>query len=418
MTSLEDFQGFQQEFDRERERLEEADIDDRDRMAIARFLDRKLADLAVSSLAQYGTTMRKAAERSPTPLVDLDEDGFWKLRSHLLRQHSLNRQTVHNYMVAVRRLCNFHGHDWPDEIEISAPDPPAIDPDNMLAQEDIKALRDAATRNRDIALIEFLADTGARLSLVGSLRVGDVELETDTPFYRPNPNAIGLKGAAITRYPIIDSKGALRTYLNHTHPRPDDHEVALFHRVVDANHKLDDDDDGSLSPQTIRRSIRQPAEKIDLDKPVNPHNFRHSAISRMDREGFDRSEIEHRVHWDIDSDMWERYLHLKTEQLNADIYAKAGLDDSGRAQSSRREECPNCRETIPPYGEYCPTCAEPITHDARERQSDFEDAAIDALADQHELSPRERRIVKASLDLARNDDDVIPAHDSSTSSTD
>jgi integrase/recombinase XerD len=379
MGDLNDFQGFRREFERERERLEQADIDDRDREAIEEFIRRKGRErqpggesVKISTLKEYAKTLRVCATRVETPIVEMDVDDLYLFEEDLRtnpdygRGGPLSPRTVVGHLSTLKLLWEGLGKEWPDGMTTTPPRR-KVDPREMINSEDIEAMTDAAWRLRDVALIEFLADTGARLSLVGSLRVCDLDLDVERPSYTPNPNALGLKGADIKPYPVIDSAAILRSYISATHPRPNDGECALFHRLdepgVDAF-----DGDGALSAGQISRRLKKIAEKAGVEKPVNPHNWRHSAITRMYREGYTAQQIEHRVHWSIDSGQWDTYVHLLAEDMNETIFADAGLVDEDGADRMARSRCGNCLESLAPHHHHCPRCGKVATHEAREVQ--------------------------------------------------
>lgn len=395
---VDDFQDFEGRYRNERRRLAESDIDDADRDAIKRFLNRVEPDVSTGAAAEYCKHLRLGAEQCDSRLVDLDADGFWAFRSNLLHEHGLGESTVYKRCQLVLRLLRARDVAWAEPIQLSSPDRPDIDPGAMLDTDDIAALRNAATYQRDIALIEFLADTGARIGMVGSLRVRDVDLEGDRPHYRPNPDASGLKGAKIQPYPIIDAEGALKAYIKFNHPRADDPNVAFFHKLQDW-----EETDGGLTAEQIRRRLRTLGKQAGIDKPVNPHNFRHSAITRMYREGYTKQQIQHRVAWDLDTDMWKRYVHLHAEDMNDTIYADAGMVDAENGATPRRKQCPNCRGTLPEWGDHCPSCGVPITHEAREAKATLEDLGLDALADGEKLTPVQRRALRNVLGIVRDE---------------
>lgn len=375
MGNLEDFQRFGDRLQRELTLIDDHHPDDQPH--VERWVRYEDARVKESTLSVYLQNVRTAAREWDGPLVELSETDFEAL-GYELRHHAENPNapepgladsTAHNVQVAVRKLLQHadqDGLEWVDDYEISAPETDPVRPEDMLLQENIAALREGANNYRDIAIIEFLADTGVRLSLMGSLRVRDVDLDGPKPTFRPNPNADGLKGAAITDYPLIDSPATLRTFLRDIHPRPDRGDVAFFHKLPGNGITIEPDDDGSITPTVVRRQIRKAADKGGVDKPVNPHNFRHSAISRMVREGYTRSQIEHRVHWDVDSDMWAVYEHIEGEQHTDDIFEHAGIVDEGKdSVDAKRRPCGNCNEPLPPHLDFCPGCFSAASSDGR-----------------------------------------------------
>ncbi|MFC4549348.1 MULTISPECIES: tyrosine-type recombinase/integrase [Halorussus] len=422
MGDLDDFHGFQQQLQRELDKLGHHHPDDQPYVKrFVRKLDGRVKD---STLSEYLKNIRMTSERIDQSLVSLTEldfdDHVYDLR------HSpeygrgpdpgLSDHTVRTVQFAVRKFLttvDVDGADWAEDYDLIVASKNNVQPEDMLLASDINALTSAAEYLRNIAMIEFFADTGARLSLIGSLRVGDVNLDGEQATYTPNPNARGLKGAEIMPYPIIDSKAILRTYLQQTHPRSDRDDVAFFHALPG---NYDEEDDGAITPRTIQYMLSKVSREAGVEKPTNPHNFRHSAITRMSREGYSRSEIEHRVHWKIDTDMWEVYEHISGEQHNDSIFAKAGIveTDDANALEQERRPCGNCRELLAPHHGYCPRCGEAASPETRELKGDAVSDLAEGMASIEDMSRREfRAFVLRRLDA---DPSALGAHEESPSS--
>lgn len=418
---LDDFQRFGEKLQKELDLIaDDGPYTDRDLPHVKRYVAKMDKKVTESSLQLYLRNIRKTAERLDQPIVDLTEAD---LDAHVydLRHNDsygrggggLSDHTISNIENALSRFLKLthDGEDdhWIEDYDFTQTGESKIEPGDMLSPSDIQALTTHANNMRDIAMIEFLADTGARLTLVMTLRVGDVDLDDDKPTYIPNSNASGLKGAEIQRYPIIDSKSVLRTYLRTVHPRPDRDDVALFHKIPGHGNDYDGGD-GSITPSVVRGQLRKAADRAGLDKPVNPHNFRHSAVTRMAREGFTRSQIEHRVHWTIDTDQWATYEHIAGEQHNDDIFVAAGvIDDDSEGPSRERLPCGNCREPLAPHHEYCPRCGEPATQEARNLKTTGQDALMSALA---QIGDAERRQFIAEVArISRENPERLEAHE-------
>lgn len=416
MADAWDVQGFDDQLANELEKLERHHQDDIDH--VKRFVRRRDGQVADSTLAQYLKELRKTSERlgDETSLVGLSKRAFETHVYALRHEYELADGTIRNVEFAVRKFLSDieDGPAWPDDYDLTPPPENTVTPDDMLTSEDIAALTDGAANLRDVALIEFLADTGARLSLVGSLRVGDVELDGQRATYTPNAEANGLKGATIQPYPIIDSKAVLRSYLRTTHPRPDRDDVALFHKVP--GHGNDHTADrGALSSTSIRMALRRAADSAGVDKPVNPHNFRHSAITRMVREGYSRDEIEHRVQWTVDTDMWATYQHIAGDEHNDAIFAKAGLGDDSDTPDHVRRPCRNCSEPIAPHHHYCPQCGVDLSEQAARMRESATDSLATGMAQIDDMSRREFRAMV--LKHLQADPSDLGVHDSPPSSS-
>jgi len=415
MAETSDPQDFAGGLERQRRLLDESDdVHEADRELIQRWLRKKDGTLATSSLKTYLRRVRVASERADMPLIEMGEPDYHDLVFALRHEHDLADSTVYSYENAVLLFIDDmtdEGVEWPDTVERTSVDRDTVNVDDVLTPKDIQTLTSTARHQRDVAFVEFLADTGARLSLALSLRVGDVDL-SEPATYTPNAEAEGLKGAPITEYPLIDSAAAIRSYLRTAHPRPDDPEVALFHQLKP--HDRGDDgerwtDDGGVVANAARQQLKRIAERADVDKPVKPHAFRHAAITRMVREGYSRSQIEHRVHWTLDSDMWETYEHVTGEEHTEDIFRSAGLIEDDDGPDKVRKACGNCNQPLAPHHEFCPNCGRPASPGAAETVDDAKDTVLDSLVE--ETNPATRRELKALLAEIEVRPDTVQDHD-------
>lgn len=408
-----DPQGFDDRLHDERERLADSTaIHEVDRRAIDRWLQRKDGTVATSSLETYARRVRTASERSDVALVEMSEDDFYSLVFDLRHEYELTDATVDNFEAAVLMLVeDMTDAEWPEDAERTTVETETVNPDDVLEPVDVSDLTAAARHQRDIALIEFLADTGARISMALSLRVRDVDLSRPATF-TPNPGASGLKGASVTAYPLIDSAADIRSYLRRSHPRPDAPDVALFHKLKPHTRGEDGQrwsDDGGMIPNTTRKQLVRIADEAGVDKPVNPHAFRHAAITRMVREGYSRSQIEHRVHWTLDSDMWEVYEHITGTEHTDDIFREVGLIEGDAQHEKVRKKCGNCSEPLAPHHEWCPVCTQPVSPDATSEVDLTRNTTLEALVE--ETSPETRRELREILDIIDETPGRVRPHD-------
>jgi len=410
--ALDDPQDFDGRLADERRRLaEDGDVHDPDRAAIERWLRRIDGRVKTSSMEAYLRRCRVGSGRSDQPLVRFDEADWHDFVFTLRHEHDLADSTVKSYENAILLfLQDTTDAEWPGAVDRTTVDREGPTVDEILTESDIHGLTQAARHQRDVAFIGFLADTGCRLSLALSLRVGDIDI-TQPATYVPNDEAAGLKGATITEYPLIDSAAALRAYLRTGHPRPDDDSVALFHKLKPHSREGEQrfTDDGSVNPNAMRQQLYRIADRAGVDKPTNPHAFRHAAITRMVREGYSRSQIEHRVHWSLDSDMWQIYEHITSDQHTADIFREAGVVDSEDGPQKVRKDCGNCTQPLAPHHEFCPNCGEPATPGASDVVEDDVDTILDAML--AEDNPAAAAELRALLDEIREHKALVSGDD-------
>lgn len=408
MVDTDDVQAYSRKFRNQREKVEAAAIDDRDREAILEFvhgLDGS-DDVNDGTLAAHLNHLRLASERAETPLVDMDESDVNRLFSRLKREYGLADGTVRNYRKSIRRFTEHHDRPWADDIIIGASPSRSVDPDELLTDEEITTLLEAAKNPRDKALLSLLADTGLRIGAVASLRVRDVDFEGPTAMLTINENG-NVKGASGT-VPLTWSEGHVASWLD-VHPRRDAPDAALIHKHGGYH---DGDDDGAMTYQYLSRRVKNIAEVAEIDPGrVNTHNFRKTAISRWIREGFPEQAIKHRATWDVDSDQIQTYSGVRDEELNEQILDHYGVETETTQTRPSLEACPRCGTPLRDADEYCGSCGAALTDGAAERVQNGRSQLRELNVD---LSDAEDRAKLQTL-LDEYDDDPTTVHGSSSS---
>jgi integrase len=391
MASVRDIHNFGDQFQYQLRKLEEADIDDRDREAIKEFIRYQDTQrgLAASTNVNNCSDLRLSAERADTPLVDMDRSDVDALLFEYKHQREMAKGTLRNYRKALRKFFRYHDRDWAEDIEIGAIPDREVDTDKILTEQEIDALRESADHPRNKALLEMLLDTGLRISALGTLRVQDVRLTGRAGTVTLNQEALGRKGASGKR-PLTWSKPYVANWLD-THPRSDDPDAPLFHRLTTPNGGWDEDDDGALGYYQLQKILKEIAEDAGVDRgKVNPHNFRKTAISSWIRQGFSEQEIKHRACWVKDSGMFETYSQVTDEEMNQQILEQYGLaEEETERNRPKMEQCPQCQATLRGEPRFCPGCglalSQRAAHDLEQAEEGvFADAA--AATDEDELA--------------------------------
>lgn len=416
---VDDANNTQSKLDRQWELLEQADINENDRRAIHDFvrIERQSnRNMAANTLYQDLSRLRNASDRADVPLVEMDRTDYRNLMRTLTKPkdqggHGLdpNGSGMKGYKRALKLFFewldeepDYRGFSFYEGIDIPTQSIERVDEDKLLDNDDIGTLKQHTRNHRDPALIEFLVDTGARASLALQLRIKDIhDLNTERPYYTPNPKGVGHKGAPDSRYPILQSRAELRNWINHHHPDPRD-EAPLW--PVLRGYDYDNPKECAISTDGLRSTLQACARRAGLDKPVNPHNFRHTAITRLSREGLQPQQIQHIAGWSDDR-MLEAYDHTTDRQRNEQIRLQAGFideteDDTG---PSEPKTCGNCRETLKPTAQFCPRCGAPATRETEEAVNEQDERIVKsaAMADEDLASAvlEFRRILEGSPEL-------------------
>jgi hypothetical protein len=212
----------------------------------------------------------------------------------------------------------------------------------------------------------------------------------------PNPDGESQKDAPIRRYPILDSRADLRAYLNHYHVDPRD-EAPLW--PVSRGYDYNNPDNCALSGDRIRGILKECAARADVEKPVNPHNFRHTAVSRLSRAGYTPDEIKQFTGWN-NNRMLERYTHVTDRDRNDQIHVKAGyLDEADTGTGPIAPKiCGNCRENLKQTERFCPNCGFGATADAHLASKRLDEQFLESAALASGETARELLVVRRLLD--------------------
>lgn len=296
------------------------------------------------------------------------------------------------------------GVDWWEDLKVGAPERTSVTADDIYDADDVAAMFAAITHPMDLAYCALVLATGQRRSAALSLRIGDVKLGSVGGKFYLNDEALGLKGAAGFRL-LTWATPYVRNWIA-SHPRRSDPAAPLFCTTQSGK-----DHDGNaysigdpLSPSSLDGRLDRIAARAGLTrpdgspKPLRSHAMRHTAVTQMVYDGVKDQRIKWMVGWGSDSTQFERYLHLKDEEMAEGFLDDAGYEpDMTAPRRPTRERCPNCNGEL--HGlvnpAACPSCGLPLTVPAGELRADAE--AI------------EERVTDAAFDPAVNTDDETRA---------
>ena len=120
MASVRDIHNFDDQFKYQLDKLDEADIDERDRKAIReliRYQDTQRG-LAASTNVNNCSDLRLSAERADTALVDMEREDIDALLFEYKHEHEMAKGTLRNYRKALRKFFRYHDREWVEDIEI------------------------------------------------------------------------------------------------------------------------------------------------------------------------------------------------------------------------------------------------------------------------------------------------------------
>jgi len=324
--------------------------------------DGEQRDFAISTVQSYLRAMRKVAERALPNLLDVSAKTFNDTINAMhtgenpnVKDGGLAKTTLAITQSAAQTFFWYFGLVHPKQINVyQKSKEPKHDEFDLFSREDVKALRANVDRLRDRVLLELLLNTGQRISAIQGLRIKDIDIEAGV--FSLNTEREGLKGAAdrSKKRPLLGAKPFLANWLE-VHPLAGEPDAFLF--VGDPDHHYTDLDQ-PLCQGTIRRMLKGTAERADVEKPVNPHNFRHYWTTMMKQDyGLNDEEIKYLLgHKRTGNGVNRVYNHSMDATLQMNTERKVGIREEQKAKPLTPDACVECGESLESHWTCCPLC--------------------------------------------------------------
>jgi integrase len=313
-------------------------------------------------------------EELRVPLHEAVKEEWVSSIGDLSQERDWTDGTKRNYGKAVRSFLEEVEDDVcakKEDINLATDDSGGkIDEDDILSLQEARTLIDeASNRLRDQAMFSVLLDLGLRISALCALRVKDFDFNEGARVgeITLNDEALGQKGSGGRTHVATISSGHIRSYLRNEHPRPDEPEAPLFHKIGRHYNPDKPSDDGSVSPAMFRRRMRRLARDTDIpERKLYPHNMKHSAVTIWALRGLSDREIEYRAGWARESGQLKRYEHLTGEDINNQILDTFGIEhEDSTTTIAAIDSCPNCNVSVDTGMRYCPQCGQQIDMEMR-----------------------------------------------------
>jgi len=232
-------------------------------------------------------------------------------------------------------------------------------PQDLLTKDDVKAQIEACKNPRDKAFVALLYETGARIGELIDLTVGDIE-------DRKHGKKVVIDGkTGSRRLPLVESVPYLNKWLSeHPEPEPD---APLWCKIQQAG-------DEGLSYRYIREKIlKKTMERADIDKPSNPHHYRHSRASYLATK-MTEAELCEWFGWAQGSDVPARYVHLSGRDIDNKYDDMHDLiDEEDDTDEPEAAACPRCDELNERDATFCFNCGFALDVDVAEEVEQVEE---------------------------------------------
>jgi integrase len=216
-------------------------------------------------------------------------------------------------------------------------------PEEILTEEEIESIANAALNPRDKALVLILYESGCRIGEILSLKIKNVQFDEYGCVLLVN----GKTGPRRVR--VIKYAKVLMDWLD-KHPLKHDVEAPVWVSLgTNTKNKL-------ISYVEVECVLNKLAKKAGITKKVNPHAFRHARATHLARHLPEAIMKEH-FGWTKDSRMASVYYHLSGRDVDEALLKVYGYKPKdGEVKSIPLRICPNCGEINTVLTHFCKKC--------------------------------------------------------------
>jgi len=318
---------------------EDRDISDENKKTLQRFLKYcELSELSKGRIVKLMDTLLIIAKwlgKDFEKATKEDMENFVMM----LQSKGYSEWTKHDYKVVVKKFWKWlRGNDeYPSEVKwikttIKKSNKEEL-PNEVYTLEEIEKLIEVANSPRNKLFVSLLYESGCRISELLNVKVKDITFEEDYAMV----NVMGKTGNRSV--PITKSIPYLKTWLNYEDKGKDDYLFGLEYR-------------------NAVKILQGLFEKAKIDKPCNPHQFRHSRASELAKI-MTESQMNQFFGWTQASSMARVYVHLTGRDLIPKLITQV-----------KTRKCLKCGFENPMDLKFCSSCLMPL--DAKQYEKKLE----------------------------------------------
>ena len=262
--------------------------------------------------------------------------------------------TKSDYKILTKRFYKWlkgDDEEYPQEVRwIKCPPKTKLSrlPEELITEEEVKAMADAASRPRDKAFVQMLYESGCRISELLTLQMKNISFDGFGAILRVS----GKTGDRRVR--IVASAPSLASWVDF-HPYKEDPEAYLFAR----NLNLKKNDRFPFRYAVATKTLQFMADKAGIKKKVNPHSFRHARASMLANK-LTEAQMKEYFGWVQGSKMASIYVHLSGRDVDNAILDVYGLrKDNEKSQTAFCPiTCVRCNAQSSPGSKICGKCGQ------------------------------------------------------------
>jgi len=342
---------FKYDIDKRKERIKKLKILDINLKNIFRFIDDQ-ASIGNSKARQmkYLSILGQIGKMLDYDFSKASKDDIKKLCSKI-NNSNLSDWTKHDYLLTIKLFYRFlkDTEEYPKEVKWIKPTK-AVNhkklPRDLLTIEDTNLLANSTLNLRDRCFIIMLYESGARINELLELKLRDIESnEYGVKVTLPDNGKTGPR-----KITLIASAPAISNWLME-HPKRSTKSAPLFCGIWSKNIGK------PIDYRTLYEVLKDARTKSGIDKPVNPHHFRHSRATELAKK-LTEAQLCKYMGWVIGSKEAATYVHLSGRDLDDAILELYGLKkEEDKIIRFKPINCPRCKTVNDPSSKFCSQCS-------------------------------------------------------------
>jgi len=229
-----------------------------------------------------------------------------------------------------------------------------LTPEELPTPREVRAMIESTENPRDRAMISLMAESGARIGEVSTIRLKDISFNDNGFILTIHRNRTKSKFGR--RIPLCACAEDIKRWVNDYHPFKNDPEAPLF-----ISFAVRTSPKANLKTGSIAGIIKMVAERTRVTKRIHmhPHKFRHFRASQLAELGWNEPMLRQYFGWSKTSNMPAVYIHMSQKSMNNryyQMYGKASPQDSNQHNLKEPENCSKCGTRNPTGYRFCFRC--------------------------------------------------------------
>jgi len=309
--------------------------------------------ISTGRIAKYIYSLINIVRILNKPLRDASKEDIVDLVSKIETNKEWSDFTKHDHKVILRKFYKWlrNSEDYPPEVKwIKAPRKKNYEKlqGKILTLEEVEKLANCADNPRDKAFVLVLFESGCRIGEFLPLKKSDITFDSFGIKFVVN----GKTGTRELR--IIKYQKEFKEWLE-VHPLKNKDDFFVWVSLGDKNRfEL-------MSYGNVRKLLLDLKKKAGINKPVNPHAFRHASVTYFSKYLPD-SLLKKKFGWVRDTDMLAIYEHLDGKDLDEALLKLHGLKQEEIKESKQLDKkvCPRCGHENNILSQFCSKCSMPL----------------------------------------------------------